>query len=300
MTAQAKKPIHIKDVTEYWLYREPATDATGDSYYKPSILIECTINFRSLRAGLNHSEERNYVTWLPTGDLAIDWDKLALPYDETLKLQLSPDPTFGYCQQDYPITANELEQYEANLINNLIRKERLKIYFNPVFGLFSAPGDELPEFLSRVAEAALTRVEPELKRLRNKSELQFEQIREKHATQGVSSDELHELNDAIITRNRRLFESENRLAGLFSTLAGNVFRSDKPKVLTAPLSLVDEELREDLARVEQEAGESLRKLYNEYLLLANEYDIFEIGLQPDNIQVIRRILLWIPEVVSSP
>src|SRR5262249_48052398 len=145
---------------------------------------------------------------------------------------------------------------------------------------------ELEDFLSRVAEAALTRVEPELKRLRNKSELQFEQIREKHAAQIVSNDDLgEELNDAIILRNRRLFESENRLAQMFSTLAGNVFRSDKPKASAAPFNLVDEELREDLARVEQDAGEALRKLYNEYLQLANEYDLFEIGLQPDNIQV---------------
>src|SRR5262249_18519975 len=152
-------------------------------------------------------------------------------------------------------------------------KERLRVYFNPVFGLFSAPGDELPDFLARIAEAALARVEPELKALRNKSELRFEQVREKHATQSVSTGEL---NEAILTRNRRFFESERRLTQMFSTLAGEVFRSDKPKPLSGPFSLFDEELREDLARVEQEAGEDLAKLHDEYLLLANEYDLFEI------------------------
>ncbi|PYT06139.1 MAG: hypothetical protein DMF60_09975 [Acidobacteria bacterium] len=54
------------------------------------------------------------------------------------------------------------------------------------------------------------------------------------------------------------------------------------------------ELREDLGRIEQEASEALRALYDEYLALANEYDTFEIGLQPDNIQVIRRMLVWVP------
>ena len=297
MTAQSTKPINIKGVTEYWLYREPVPEEPANVFYKPAFLIECTINFRSLRAGLNHSEERNYVTWLPKAELAIDWDHLVHPFNEPLKLQLSPEPHIGYWYRDYATTENELQQYEAGLIENLTRKERLKIFFNPVFGLFSAPEDELKDFLSRVAEAALTRVEPELKRLRNKSELQFEQIREKHAAQSMDSDEL---NEAIILRNRRLFESENRLAEMFSTLAGNVFRSDKPKTSAAPFNLVDEELREDLARVEQDAGEALRNLYNEYRQLANEYDLFEIGLQPDNIQVIRRILLWIPDVVQSP
>jgi hypothetical protein len=54
------------------------------------------------------------------------------------------------------------------------------------------------------------------------------------------------------------------------------------------------ELREDLDRVEQEASEALHALYSEYLVVANEYDVFEIGLQPDNIQIIRRSLLWVP------
>lgn len=47
-------------------------------------------------------------------------------------------------------------------------------------------------------------------------------------------------------------------------------------------------------RIEQEASDALRTLYEEYLKLANEYDVFEIGLQPDNVQVIRRAILWIP------
>ena len=37
----------------------------------------------------------------------------------------------------------------------------------------------------------------------------------------------------------------------------------------------------------------------QYLALANEYDIFEIGLQADNIQVARRLLLWVPVASNS-
>ena len=47
-------------------------------------------------------------------------------------------------------------------------------------------------------------------------------------------------------------------------------------------------------RIEQEASEALRALYDEYLALANEYDTFDIGVQPNNLQVIRSILLWVP------
>jgi hypothetical protein len=288
------KPINISGVTEYWMRPSAPELETGSQRYKPAILVECSINFRSLRAGLNHSEERNYTAWLAESDLAIDWDSLTTSPHTQLKLQLQGDPNIEYVSGNYQITAGDLEQYETQLLNGLIRKERLRIYFNPVFGLFSAPEDELQDFLSRVAEAALSRVEPELRQLRRKFELQIEQIREAHSDREVNPEEL---SDTLITRNMRFFESENRLAEMFSTLAGSVFGTTKPRRETESFGLLDDELREDLERVEEEASNALRTLYDEYLLLANEYDIFEIGLQPDNIQVVRRALLWIPVTV---
>jgi hypothetical protein len=285
------KPITISGIPEYWLRPSDRPSEVGGWYYKPAVLVECTVNFRSLRAGLNHSEERNYTAWIAESDLAIDWDSPATQPNLQLKLQLQEDANVGYVKGNYQTTASHLEQYEGQLLNGLIRKERLRIYFNPVFGLFSAPGDDLQDFLSRIAEAALSRVEPELRQLRRKFELQIEQIREAHFDREMDTEEL---SDALIIRNMRFFESENRLTEMFSTLAGSVFGTTKPRRESESFGLLDDELREDLGRVEQEASNALRALYDEYLLLANEYDIFEIGLQPDNIQVVRRALLWIP------
>ncbi len=285
------KPININGITEYWLRPAGSDNEAGNWRYKPAILVECTINFRSLRAGLNHSEERNYTAWIAESDLAIDWDLPATALHTELKLQLQDDSNIEYVRGNYLTTADDLEQHEAQLINGLIRKERLRIYFNPVFGLFSAPEDELQDFLSQVAEAALRRIEPELIQLRRKFELQIEQIRESRSDRRVRAEEL---SDALITRNMRFFESENRLTEMFSTLAGSVFGTTKPRRETESFGSLDDQLREDLERVEQEASNALRALYDEYLLLANEYDNFEIGLQPDNLQVIRRALLWIP------
>ena len=161
-----------------------------------------------------------------------------------------------------------------------------------MFGLFSAPDDALEQFLSRVAEAALGRVEPEMKRLRGMFELQLEQVREANTRKGLQAENLS-LED-IISRNLHFFESENRLAGMFSTLAGSVFGTTEPRSETEEFQWEEAELRDDLERVEQEASEALRELYGEYLTLANEHDTFEIGLQPDNIQTTRRALLWVP------
>lgn len=291
MSMQARKPLTLKETQEYWLHLTEGDIASGQFLYRPAILIECRINFRSLRAGLNHSEERSYTAWIPETDLAMDWDTPAVAADRELKFQAMPDANIGYVVKDYDVTDKEFAQFETELIDKLARTEKLRLYFNPVFGLFSAPEDELDEFLSRLAEAALGRVEPELKRLRNKFELQVEQIRERHSAIEVSTEEI---SDTLITRHRWFFESENRLAQLFSTLAGAVFSALKPKPVTGPLTLADTELRDDLVRIEEEAGEALKKLYDEYVALASEYDVFEIGLQPDNIKIIRPLLFWVP------
>ncbi|HVF90570.1 MAG TPA: hypothetical protein VNH22_10930 [Blastocatellia bacterium] len=292
MIGYAPQKLYIDGVSELWLrLPQPEADPPALSY-KPAILIECGMNFRSLRAGLNHSEERSYTTWIPEHDLAIDWDAAAVELDQRPQMAVQADPSIPYAPGNYVTTASDFEQYEAELINRLVRTERIKIFFNPVFGLFSTPNDPLEEFLPSIAEAALGRVEPELRQLRNRFELQLEQIREAHPQRNSNDQNLS--FESIISHKLHFFESENRLAAMFSTLAGAVFGTTEPRSHTEVYEPDEAELREDLFHVEQEASSALRALYSEYLTLANEYDIFEIGLQPDNVQVIRRALLWVP------
>ena len=290
MSGQAVEKLRIAGIPEAWL--EPSAGSAGAPVYRPAVLIEYTVNFRSLRAGLNHSEERSYSAWLPEAELALDWDSRGGAVDPGSQLGFQPDPAIGYRPGNYLTTKADFEQYVAELVEKLVRTERLSVYFNPVFGFFSAPGDPLEDFLARVADAALGRIEPELKRLRNRFELQLEQVREAQASKGSLTESLN--LDSFISNKMHFFESENRLTGMFSTLGGAVYGSSEPRSKEDTYRADEAELREDLERIEQEASEALRALYDEYLALANEYDTFEIGVQPDNIQVIRSILLWVP------
>lgn len=293
MTGQAPSKLSIEGVSEFWFQPDESDSSTEEITYRPAAFIECKVNFRSLRAGLNHSEERSYIAWIPEGNLAIDWDQAASEIKRSAIFSVSPRPDAFYKRGNYQTTKEDLKQYEEELINKLVRNERLRIFFNPVFGLFSAPEDALDEFLANVAEAALRRVEPELRRLRSKFELQLEQIREAHSEAGAITEELS--IEGLISQKLYLSESENRLAIMFSTLAGSVFGTTESKPSVESPQWEAAELLEDLDRLEREARESLHILYNEYRALASEYDTFEIGLQPKNIQVTRCALLWIPE-----
>jgi len=290
-SGKAPDRLQIEGIAEAWLKPESGSDSDS-LHYRPALLIECTVKYRSLRAGLNHSEERNYSAWLPEGDLAIDWDSPAADLEDLSQLAPHADPSIGYRTAAYVTSRAGVIDCVAELIEKLVRTDRLSVFFNPVFGLFSAPGDALEDFLGRVADAALGRIEPELKRLRSRFELQLEQLREAQAAKGSFTEQLN--LESFISNKLHFFESENRLAGMFSTLAGAVFGSAEPRSQEETYRADEAELREDLERVEREASDALRALYDEYLALANEYDTFEIGLQPDNVQVIRRLLLWVP------
>ncbi|HMG35285.1 MAG TPA: hypothetical protein VKM94_15200 [Blastocatellia bacterium] len=280
-------------IPEAW-YRADADDnpASASLRYRPAILVECSVNFRSLRAGLNHSEERNYTAWLPQGDLAVDWDCPAVEKFDPGRLASSPDPSITFVEGSFHKVPQDFDQYESELVDKLVRNKRLKLFFNPVFGIFSSPGEALEDFMPHVGEAALARVEPELMRLRTRFELQLEQVREAQISRGSSSEDLN--TEWFISRKLHFFASENRLADMFSNLAGSVFGSKEVRVENESCKADEWELREDLERLEQEAGKALRTVYDEYLASASEYDVFEIGLQPDNIQVVRRMLLWVP------
>src|SRR5438105_52452 len=167
----------IEGIQEFWHHPDKSQDRQRLAY-RPALLVQCSINFRSLRAGLNHSEERTYSAWLPEADRAIDWDQPAVDCPALAQLATRPDANIAFYNGNYQTTRSDFEGYEAELIDKLVRGERLRVFFNPVFGLFSVPGDTLEEFLPQIAEAALSRVEPELKSLRNRFELQLEQVRE--------------------------------------------------------------------------------------------------------------------------
>src|SRR5262249_19173754 len=178
------------------------------------------------------------------GDVARHWDTTACDIDQGPRLMPAPQSDVGYRPGNYVAAKQDFAQYQAELVDALSRNARLRIFYNPVFGLFSAPGDQLEEFLGVVAEAALRRVEPELKQLRRKFELQLEQIREAQSKKGRAAEGLSV--DRLVSRDLQLSESETRLTSIFSHLAGTVFGTQDSQLQDYAGEKIDVELREDL------------------------------------------------------
>jgi len=57
---------------------------------------------------------------------------------------------------------------------------------------------------------------------------------------------------------------------------------------------IDQELLDEIGRVERDARDAVNSLYTEYSRQVEQCDKFEVGLQRENIYVQRRSLLWVP------
>lgn len=289
-------------IGEYWY--EPG-DASPDveRVYRPAVLVDCRINFRSLKAGVNHSEERSYTAWLPGGSLPVDWDVHAVEdLDPHKVLSL---PTEGVeTPADRPgLSDDRFVEIEDDFVDTLVRRERFVLFYNPVFEIFSDGEEPLGDFLDRTAEVALQEIEPELKQLKHVYELQLGQVREAHLLKRGAAAADGQLDgnargqaevERMLQSRTEYFEIGTRITSLFTGLAGFVLQM--PLARSGPLPDSGEalELREDLNRVEQEAADALNELYTRYLELVRSYDEFEVRIQPSNIRILRRALLWVP------
>lgn len=284
------------------LWYDPAS-APDTLVYRPAVFMECLVSFRSLKAGISHSDERPYTAWLPDRELPVDWDTQAVEAIDLARVSEQPSPGVRPAPEPPSLTAERFQEIETDLIDSLARRERLVVLYNPLFQIFSGVAEPIEDFLARAGEAALASLETELKQLKQTFELRLEQVREAQARQTKpeadpgaqdSGDSKGEIERLLIKRTE-FFEAEHRLASLFTGIAGLFFsiptledRSSGERPGTTA------ELHEDLIRLEQEASTALNDLYTRYLDMVRSYDEFAIGIQPNNVKVLRRALLWVP------
>ena len=299
-TANAMREARIG---EYWYSPDDEGGLDGLAY-RPAILIDCRVNFRSLKAGLNHSVERSHTAWLAEGTLAVDWDAPAVENVEAARLVSRPEPDVEPAAARPDVSAERIDEIETDLVDALVRRERLVLFHNQLFEIFSDVDEPKSEFLDRSAEIALEKIEPELKQLKHVFELQLERVREAHISKrdavvvdgmATPASEGKAEVERLLQSRTEFFEVEQRITSLFTGLAGFVlqmpFARSRPGENSAEAAL---ELREDLSRVEQEAADALNELYTRYLEMVRAYDEFEIRIGPSNVRVLRRALLWVP------
>jgi hypothetical protein len=268
----------------------------GERVYHPAVLVECKLTFRSLRASYHHSEERIFTAWYPETDLPVDWDRSPITLSPGTKFSSAPQVELPLKPGNYYFTPERLAEMEEVLSSRLLRTEKLRLLYNPIFKIYSTPEETRDQFHQRVSEKALIDLEPELKELMRRFELKLEQVREAEERKGCY-EPLPEPNLLrSIEQRSELLTSKARLTSMFLNSAKVALKSNRFNGIgAASLENINRELHETLCHIEQEAGDAVQTLYDNFLERTSQCDNFEIGLQHQNIQVLRRGLLWLAQ-----
>lgn len=279
---------------ELWLNSPEGSDSHSGCQltYRPAILFECVLEFRDPRAEVVHAEDRFYTTWLPQPGAASDWSAPAVRDLQPEWLTSEPRPDILPYGEAVDVSPAQWDEMETDLLDFLVRTEKLTLYYNAGLRLYSKLGESREDFLHRIADSVWERLEPELKELARQFKLQLEQVRQVPLPETISSERLQEL-DGI--RRMAISRVETRLIRMVlddprSLLRGEVETArglDDPPEEIQPLF-------EELARISADVEARLNALLTETLERATDCQSYTIGLQASQIRIVRRALLWVP------
>jgi D-glycero-alpha-D-manno-heptose-7-phosphate kinase len=152
----------------------------GSGAYRPYVLAEGIVTHVEGRSGIHHQTARSYVAPIAPNDGRVLWHQ-ASPIDAE-KLDLRAVPDAGR-QNDVAISPEALAQAAAQgeeaFRQFLEQKERLHIFHNAAFGLYSEPSEAREAFIERCMEQANLQLEQEQERLESTFRRRIDQLRER-------------------------------------------------------------------------------------------------------------------------
>lgn len=261
--------------------------------YRPALMFECQIEFRDIRAELIHAKEAYYSAWLPDGgeDVVIDWSEPAVPEISPDRLEWEPRSSICPYPGKVRLTKRRMDQAQSDLMSYLIRQANLTLYHNPSLQWYSKLGEDRQEFLNRVADEVLTQMQPQLKMLAQRLKFRLEQLRELSLQGDYAQDVSDELE---VVRRRMISLLENRME---AAIMSHPQAPTTPLLDTADILEIPDELKnlqEELRHIEQDFMQDLHAIHAEYHAKVNDCHEYPVRLQPTDIKVIRRALLWVP------
>ena len=260
----------------------------GEGDYRPYILAEGIVTHVESRSGLHVSAVRSYIAPIAPGDGRVLWHHASLIDSEKLDIRAVPDPRRHV---DIAITPEALQQNAAQSQESfkqfLVENERLQIYSNSAFGLYSEAGETRQAFLERCLEEANRRVGDKQERLESTFRRRIDQLRER------SEREQRELDDQSQQEGRRHDETQevNVAWGqaLYNITSG---RPAATAVADTPVSARETDYLEHIAQVQRAWDKELQAVRDEMTTKAREIEEIAIIPTSKNIEVTKYLILW--------
>lgn len=254
----------------------------GSGPYRPFVLAEGIVTHVEGRSGLHLQTARAYIAPIAANDGRVLWNQASLIESEKLDINAVPDPER---QLEIGISPEALvqnaSQGEEGFKQFLEQNQRLQIFHNPTFGLFSEPTEPRAAFIQRCMEAANLQLEDAQERLESTFRRRIDQLRER------SEREQRELDDT--DESARTDHQELNVA--WGQTLYNITSGRRTAVADSS-SVRETDYLENIAQIQKSWDRELETLRED--LTSKARSIEEISVVPTlkNIEVTKYVILW--------
>jgi D-glycero-alpha-D-manno-heptose-7-phosphate kinase len=257
----------------------------GDGAYRPYVLAEGIVTHIEGRSGVHHQTTRSYVAPVAPNDGRVQWHLASLIDAEKLDLRAVPDPgratEAGVSPEALAQTAAQGEEAFRQFLEE---HERLQIFHNAAFGLYSEPAETRQAFIERCMEEATRQLEDEQERLESTFRRRIDQLRER------SEREQRELekNDAQI---RTDGQEVNVAWGqtLYNITSG---RPAAAVADSATSSVRETDYLDNIAQMQRAWDRELQARREDLTSQARSIEEISIVATSKNIEVTKYVILW--------
>ncbi len=257
----------------------------GSGGYKPYVLAEGVITYDEPRSGVHHRVARAYLAPVEQSNAKVLWSEARLVEAESLDIRAVPEPDRRI---DQSISSEALVQgavqAEESFVQFLAESERLRIYHDGAFSIYSQPNESRDAFVQRCNEEANRRLGDEAERLESTFRRRIDQLRERSEREDRK-------------REGESDEGGNREAGQEVNVAWgqtlyNITSGRPAAVAESAPSMREVDYLENIAQIQKAWDRELQTMRDELNAKAKEIEEIVIAPSPKNVEVNRYLILW--------
>lgn len=241
----------------------------GFGDYRPHVLAEALITHSEPRSGVHLTTVKSYVVPIVGEEGNVSWPSAKALDTSSLDMRAVPEPHRRLTASVPTLSPSDeaFKQYVAET-------ERLTLWSNPTFGLYSEPGEPREAFRARCREEAERRIEEETERLEGTFRRRIDQVKERSE------------------RDEREVEIEDKSNVAWGQTIYNI-TSGKPAAVTEPPQSAREgDYLEKIAQIQRAWDRELQGIRDELMTKAAEIESITVVPTPRNIEVSKYLILW--------
>jgi D-glycero-alpha-D-manno-heptose-7-phosphate kinase len=256
----------------------------GRGPYRPFVLAEAIVTLSEPKSGAHQSLGRAYAAPIDVAEASVSWSDARAINPDKLDLHAEPDPTRRISSR-IPVDAmiHAAAQAEDGFRQFVAEREKLQIFHNPAFGMYSQPHETRAAFVQRCQEEANRRLEDEAERLESTFRRRIDQVKER------SEREYRELE---AKEPRPADGGVDDVSVAWGQTLYNITSGKPAAVAEAPHSVREGDYMEKIAQIQRAWDKELQAKRDD--LTAKSREVEEIVVTPTakNIDITKYLIVW--------